>query len=382
MNWEVPLFDLAFDEREENAAREVIRSRWLTQGERTAQFERAFAERCGCAHACAVSSCTAGLHMAVHSLDLEPGSEVILPSLTFVATANTLVQAGLTPVFADVISENRPLIDHADIERKVTPKTRAIVVVHYAGYPCNMTAIVDLANRHNLRVIEDCAHAPFAEWSGRVVGTFGVAGVFSFFSNKNLSAGEGGMIVTDSAELDERFRLIRSHGMTTQTLDRHKGHAFGYDVVELGFNYRFDEIRAAIGLVQLDKVDANNAKRAECDARYRELLADIPWIRIPFQEPFPGRSSHHIFPLLLRNGAPARERLMESLRNRRIQTSIHYRPVHTMSFYQKRFPTPDEQLPVTTSLAPRLLTLPLFPDLTPDQQAKVADALRAARDEN
>jgi dTDP-4-amino-4,6-dideoxygalactose transaminase len=402
-HWEVPLFDLQFDAAEEEAVLAVLRSGWLTQGERVAQFERAFAERMGSRFACAVSSCTAGLHLAAHALGLGPGDEVILPSLTFVATANTIVQTGATPVFADVESWDRPLLDTADVERKLTPRTRAVVAVHYAGHPCNMADLADLARRRNLRLIEDCAHAPLAEWEGRKVGTFGDAGVFSFFSNKNLSTGEGGMIVTDDPSLAERFALLRSHGMTHQTLDRHKGHAFGYDVVELGFNYRYDEIRAAIGMVQLAKLESNTARRAECAARYRDLLREIAWIQIPFagqrvassesdlsdqsdpsdpsdrsDSPAAPRSVHHIFPIILLDGAPPRDRLMRFLRDRGIQTSIHFRPVHDFSFYRRRFPTFDGALPVTSALAPRLLTLPLYPTLTPAQQDKVVSALAAA----
>jgi len=380
MKWEVPLFDLDFDAAEEKAVLSVIRSGWLTQGEHVAQFESAFAERVGVRFACAVSSCTAGLHVVAHALGLGPGDEVILPSLTFVATASTIVQTGATPVFADVESADRPLLDPADVERKITSRTRAVIVAHYAGHPCDMTRLVEVARRHDLELIEDCAHAPLAVCEGRKVGTFGVAGAFSFFSNKNLTTGEGGMVVTDDAGLAQRIALLRSHAMTHQTLDRHRGHAFDYDVVELGFNYRFDEIRAAIGMVQLGKLKANNARRAECAARYRQLLADLDWIQIPFQATAPrSRAVHHIFPIVLADGAPPRQYLMQSLRKKGIQTSIHYRPIHDLSFYRERYPTPDEKLPQTMALAPRLLTLPLYPALTPAQQTKVVEGLRKAQ---
>jgi len=403
LKWKVPLFDREYDPAEEEALLAVLRSGWLTQGEKVAQFERAFAERIGSRFACAVSSCTAGLHLVAHALGLGPGDEVILPSLTFVATANAIVQTGATPVFADVESFDTPLLDAADVERKIATRTRAVVAVHYAGQPCSMTDLVAVARRHNLHLIEDCAHAPLAEWDGRKVGTFGITGVFSFFSNKNLSTGEGGMVVTDDPNLAERLALLRSHGMTHQTLDRHRGHVFDYDVVELGFNYRFDEIRAAIGLVQLEKLDSNNARRAECAARYRGLLRDIEWIQVPFvggrdsgaesdpstlsapsdssdrsDAPLASRSAHHIFPIILLDGSPLRDHLMRFLRDHRIQTSIHYRPVHDFSFYRRRFPTPDASLPVTTALAPRLLTLPLYPTLTPAQQQRVTESLQAA----
>jgi len=378
MKWQVPLFDLNYDAAEQEAALAVIRSGWLTQGEKTAEFERAFAERLGARFAHAVSSCTTGLHLALRCLGLGPGDEVIVPSLTFVASVSTIVQTGATPVFADVESADRPLLDPEDVRRKISDRTRAIVAVHYAGYPCNMSRLGELAQKHNLSLIEDCAHCPLAEWHGRKLGTFGAAGVFSFFSNKNLSTGEGGMMVTNDPELAGKVGLLRSHAMTHQTLDRHKGHAFEYDVVDLGYNYRFDEIRAAIGLVQLGKLESANSRRAECDAHYRNRLAEIEWIQIPFQPPLEGRSAYHLFPIVLKEGAPRRDRLMPFLRDRGIQTSIHYRPVHTFTFYRRNYPTSDETLPQTAALEPRLLTLPLYPTLTREQQKTVVESLRAA----
>jgi len=379
VNWEVPLFDLSLDAAEQEAVLAVLKSGWLTQGERVAEFEQAFAERMGSRFAVAVSSCTAGLHLVVHALGLGRGDEVILPSLSFVAAANVTVQTGARPVFADIESFDRPLLDPTDVERKITDRTRAIIVVHYAGHPCNMTALCEVARRHNLDIIEDCAHAPLAEWDGRKVGTFGIAGVFSFFSNKNLATGEGGMIVTDDPTLAQRLALLRSHGMTHPTLDRHKGHAFAYDVSEPGFNYRMDEMRAAIGLVQLNKLELNNALRAQCAARYCELLPDLKWIQIPLlSQKAKGKrqkSVYHIFPVILGDDAPPRDRLMEALRNDRIQTSIHYRPIHDFTFYRQCYPTPDATLPVTSALAPRLLTLPLYPTLTVEQQEKVVASL-------
>ncbi|MBM3334817.1 DegT/DnrJ/EryC1/StrS family aminotransferase [Candidatus Sumerlaeota bacterium] len=400
MNWEVPLFNLTLDAAEQEAVLAVMKSGWLTQGERVADFERTFAERLGSRFAIAVSSCTAGLHLVAHALGLGQSDEVILPSLSFVAAANVTVETGATPVFADVESFNRPLLDPVDVERKITDRTRAIIALHYAGHPCDMTALCEVAQCHNLHIIEDCAHAPLAEWDGRKVGTFGIAGVFSFFSNKNLATGEGGMIVTDDPALAQRLALLRSHGMTHPTLDRHKGHAFGYDVIEAGFNYRMDEMRAAIGLVQLNKLESNNERRAQCAARYCELLADLEWAEVPFlRQKSKGkrqkskvesqkskvkspkskvqgqRSVYHIFPIILGDDAPSRDRLMKALRDDRIQTSIHYRPIHDFTFYRQRYPTPDARLPITSALAPGLLTLPLYPTLTAEQQEKVVTSL-------
>ena len=206
----VPLFDLEYDDRERRAVLDVLDSKWLTMGERTEEFERAFADAQGAAHAIAVSSATAALHLAVRAAGVGPGDEVVVPDLTFVATAHAAVFQGAVPVLADCPSENDLTISPDDIEAKITPRTKAIVPMHYARYPCDMGAIMRLAEERGIAVIEDAAHAPGATWEGRGLGTIGVAGCFSFFSNKNLSVGEGGMFTTEDADLARRFRLTRS----------------------------------------------------------------------------------------------------------------------------------------------------------------------------
>ncbi|MDP1533876.1 MAG: DegT/DnrJ/EryC1/StrS aminotransferase family protein, partial [Rubrivivax sp.] len=254
MNWQVPLFDPDLGPEEEQAVIDVIRSKWLTMGDRTKAFERAFASETGVPVALACNSATAALHMALAALDIGPGDDVIVPSLTFVATANAVRYCGARPVFADVASLADWNVDAASIERVLTPATKAVVVVHYAGYACDMPGIMALAARRGLLVVEDVAHAPCASLDGVALGAWGDVGCFSFFSNKNMTTAEGGMVTTRRPELAERLGWLRSHGMTTLTLDRHKGHAFGYDVVALGFNYRMSELNAALGLVQLRRV--------------------------------------------------------------------------------------------------------------------------------
>lgn len=373
MSWQIPLFELKLGEEEIRAVESVLRSRWLTMGERIQEFERAFADFTGSRHAFAVSNCTAALHLANMALSIGPGDEVIVPSLTFVATANAIRYVGAKPVFAEVTSETDWSISPTDIERKITPRTRAISVVHYAGFPCDMEAIRAIADKHGLAVIEDCAHSPGATLAGRALGTLGDAGCFSFFSNKNMTTGEGGMIITDRDDLAAAFRGLRSHGMTTMTLDRHKGHAFTYDVTALGYNYRMTEMHAALGIEQLKRLPGWNVQRRERVVWYREALGALSGVTVPFVE-HRGTSAYHIMPVLLPPGAD-RPAVMEALRARGIQTSIHYRPIHTFSVFANE---PAPGLALTETIGARALTLPLFPAMTQSQVETVVAGLRAA----
>lgn len=268
MDWRVPLADLDYGEQEEEAVLKVLRSKWLTMGAVTQEFEAQFAASVGTRYALAVSNATEALHLACLALGIGPGDEVITPSLSFVATSNAVLYTGADVRLADVIGPGDLTIDPQEIERRITTRTKAIIVMHYAGYPCRMEEILSVANRHGLPVIEDAAHAPGASLNGKSLGTWGAVGCFSFFSNKNLSTGEGGMLVTDRDDIAEKTRLQRSHGMTSMTYDRYKGHAYSYDVVDLGYNYRIDEIRSALGLVQLAKLEANNVLRKTWTDRY------------------------------------------------------------------------------------------------------------------
>jgi dTDP-4-amino-4,6-dideoxygalactose transaminase len=370
--WAVPLSDLAVSDDIVEAVAKTISSGWWTMGPTVADFEEAFGAFCGAGHAIAVSSGTAALHLALLACQCGPGDEVIMPSLNFVAAANAVSHTGATPTFCDVRGPHDLNLDPADLEEAVTPRSKAILVLHYGGFPCDMGAVMEIASRHRLTVIEDAAHAPGATWQGRMCGTIGRAGCFSFFSNKNLPIGEGGMIVTDDPDLAERLRLLRSHGMTTLTWDRQRGHAHTYDVVASGFNYRLDEVRAAIGLVQLADLEAANKARARITSRYRELLDGVEGIVIPFAEA-DGTSSHHLAVAVLPEGA-SRERIQELMRRRRIQTSVHYPPIHRFSFYAKTSGA-RRGLPMTDSLAERVLTLPLYAHLQDVQVDTVSRAL-------
>ncbi len=372
MEWKVPLSDIAFGPEEEEAVLQVVRSKWLTMGAVTQQFEQEFAAYTGARHAIAVTNATAALHMACVAAGLGPGQEAILPSMTFVATANAVRYTGAQPVFADITGACDLNISPEAIEASITPRTRAILVVHYGGYASNMPAILGIARRHRLVLIEDAAHAIGSRLGYKMLGTWGDIGCFSFFSNKNMTTGEGGMLVTDDYSLAERLRLLRSHGMTSLTWDRHKGHAWSYDVVDLGFNYRIDEIRSAIGRVQLQKLERNNAARRELTSLYHELLQELcPEITLPFQD-HPGVSACHLLPILLPEGTD-RTRFMEQMKSQGVQTSIHYPPVHQFSAFQGGA---GQALRLTETVAAREVTLPLYPGLSKEQVNQVVKAVQ------
>ena len=376
MGWQVPLSDIDLGDAEVAAVEKVLRSRWLSMGPVTQEFETAFAATIDVKHAFAVSNGTTALHLAYAALGLEPGDEVIVPALTFVATANAIRYTGATPVFADVSSLDDLTISPVDIAAKITPRTRAIVVMHYGGYLCDMAAIRTLAQQHELTIVEDACHAPGAMLGREHAGALSAVGCFSFFANKNIAIGEGGMVVTNFDDLAERIRLLRSHGMTTLTWDRHRGHAASYDVVTTGFNYRLDEIHSALGLAQLGRLAKNTYRRADKVARYRAELTGLPGLAVPFRVTAAGsQPAYHLFPIIL-DPAIDRAAFMAHLRDQGIQSSIHYPPIHRFTAFRDELA--DVQLPVTEAAGEREVTLPLFPTMTDAQIEAVVIAVRAA----
>ncbi len=354
-------------EEEKAALAAVIDAGWITMGDRVRAFERAFADGQGVQDAVAVSSCTAGLHLVLAALGLGPGDEVLVPAATFVATANCVLHVGATPVFVDIEDLDLPLMSLTDASAKVTERTRAVILVNYAGYLPDRDRWRAFAEARGLLLIEDAAHAAGVEGAGAI----GDAGVFSFYGNKNMTTAEGGMVIARDSALLDRVRNLRGHGMTSGTQQRLTGHANGYDVTALGFNYRMDEFRAAIGLVQLAKLPAWNAKRRSLTETYRSLLErDCPDVLMPFSEP--RASAHHILPILLPQGVD-RQRLADSMRADGVQTSVHYAPLHHFTYYRDRFP--DVSLPRTEEFARRELTLPLHPKMEERDVATVTQAL-------
>jgi dTDP-4-amino-4,6-dideoxygalactose transaminase len=371
----VPLADVLVDDELRRAVDEVVDSGWWSMGPRVEEFEREFAGFVGVEHALAVANGTAALHLALLASGVGPGDEVVLPSLNFVAAANSIAHTGATPVFCDIVGADDLNLDPADLEGVIGPSTKAVVVLHYGGFPCDMEAVRNIAERHRLLVIEDAAHAPGATWRGERCGALGLLGCFSFFSNKNMPVGEGGMVTTDDDDLAERLRLLRSHGMTTLTWARHRGHASSYDVLLPGFNYRLDELRASMGLVQLRRLPSENAGRAQISARYREALHGRGGVTLPFGQLEEGTTSaHHLAVALMPEGR--RDDIRAALAENRIQTSIHYPPIHLFSHYSSNGVA--RALPRTEAVAERVVTLPLFAHMQDEQVELVIDNVLAA----
>jgi dTDP-4-amino-4,6-dideoxygalactose transaminase len=374
MKWRYPLSDIDLGKEEEQEVLRVLRSGWLSTGPVTERFEKAFSGYLGGRYAIAVSSGTGALHLALACLGLGEGDEVILPSLTFIATANAVLYAGAKPVFADIVGKEDLNISSEEIEKKITGKTKAIMVMHYGGYPCEMKAILRIAKRHGLYVIEDAAHAPGAEVGGRKCGLVGDIGCFSFFSNKNLVTGEGGMVVTRNKTWAEGVRRMRSHGMEALSWDKYRGHLSSYDIKGIGYNYRTTEIQSALGLAQLKKLDRNNRKRKRLVEIYREELEENNDVSIPFSK-FGGNPSYHLFPILV---APRinRNRVMQGLKDFGIQTSVHYPPVHLFSLYRRRFGFREGTFPKTEEVSRREVTLPLHPRMNREDVKWIAKRIK------
>jgi dTDP-4-amino-4,6-dideoxygalactose transaminase len=371
MSWRVPLADVVIAEDDLAAVIDTYRSGWLSMGPRTEEFEAAFASYTGARHALAVANGTAALHLMTLAAGLGPGDEVVVPSLTFVATVNAIAYTGATPVFADVVSLTEPWLSAAAAERAITPRTRAVMSMTYGGHSGETEELRTLCEARGLTLLEDTAHAAGSRLHDRHLGTYGAAGAFSLFSNKNLAVGEGGLVTTDDDDLAARMRLLRSHGMTTLTWDRHRGHASTYDVVALGFNYRMDEPRAALATRRLGRLDAENQARGRLDARYREAFAALGLDCA--LAPVDGlRSAHHLFTVVLGEDAD-RDAFRAELAQRGIQTSLHYPPVHRFSIYAEAAAGAD--LPLTDAYAARTVTLPLFAHMSAEQQDLVIEAV-------
>lgn len=376
--------DCDLGEDEALAVAEVVRGKWLSVGPRTAEFEAAFAVAMDVPHAVSVSNCTAGLHLALLAVGVGPGDEVLVPSFTFVASVNAVLYCQATPVYVDIAGPDDLNLAVDELEKKITPRTKAMVVVHMAGFPADMDRIMAVARRHHVKVVEDACHAIGATYEGAAdspyrgmkAGTIGDVGCFSFFANKNLVTGEGGMIVSRDESVAQYVRLGRSHGMTKTSWDKASGRASGYDVVQLGYNYRGTELTAALGLIQLRKLDANNAARRAAVAVYREALTAA---RLPLRVPFADRlqdSAHHIFPVVL-DDASGVTPLREALTAAGVQTTHHYQPVHRFTHVAGYLPAAG-QLVQTDDVAAREVTLPLHPLLTADDVVDIVGRLSRA----
>jgi dTDP-4-amino-4,6-dideoxygalactose transaminase len=353
-----------------------LRSGWIGTGPKVGRFETMLTEYVGAPHARCVSSCTAALILALEVLGLGAGDEVLVPAMTFVASANAVEHAGAIPVLVD----SEPGTGQMDLEAAeaaITERTRAIMPVHLAGRPIDMDRLAALAQRHDLRVVEDAAHAIGAEWRGRRIGAFGNVTAFSFYVTKNISTIEGGALLTASAELAEEVERLALHGLSLGAWQRFSDAGFKhYEVVRPGYKYNMTDVQAALGLHQLPQLDAWIDRRAELWERYDEMLADLPLSTPPPAEP-DTRHARHLYQILVAPEAPLdRDALLAGLHERRIGTGVHYRGVHLHPYYRDRYGLAPEDFPVASSISERTLSLPLDPKITAADQDDVVAALR------
>ena len=354
-----------------------LKSGWLGTGPKVQRFEQMFRSYKGTSYAMAVNSCTAALHLAMLALEIKENDEVIVPAMTFAATANAVIHAGGTPVFADCEKDTMN-IDPEDIERKITPRTRAIVPVHFAGRACNMKKILDIAERHDLRIVEDAAHAIETEYHGKKAGTFGELGCFSFYVTKNIVTGEGGMVVTDNEEYADRIKILALHGMSKDAWKRFSDEGYRhYNVVYAGYKYNMMDIQAAIGIHQLPRIDRYWERRKQIWDRYSRAFEGIPVITpSPVEENT--RHSYHLYTLLLDTDklSITRDRFLDEMTRRNIGVGVHYIALHLHPYYQKRYAYRQGELPVSEWISERTVSLPLSAKLTNEDTEDVIDAVQ------
>jgi len=364
----VPFHRAAVGEEEVAAVSEVLRSGWLTMGPRTQQFERQFAQYIGAPYALAVSSCTAALHLALEAIDLRPGDEVLLPTTTFTATAEAVTYLGGRPVLVDVDQQTMNL-DPDDAARRLTRRTRAILPVHFAGQPCDLAPLQELASRHGLRMVEDAAHALPASYRGQAIGGISEFTAFSFYATKPLTTGEGGIIATLNAQAAERIQMMRLHGIGRDAWKRYRDEgSWRYEVREAGYKYNFTDLQAAIGLVQLQKCDAMQQARRRIAEQYVLGLQSLEEIELPAIQP-DRESSWHLFVLRLHLDRLAidRDQFIEELKHRGIGCSVHFIPLHLHPFYQRAFGYRGGDFPKAEAEYHRCISLPIYPTMEADE---------------
>ncbi len=362
----IPVFKPFSDEKEMRNLKEVIDSGWWGMGPRTSEFENKFATYIGAKHALGLNSATAALHLALMCIGVKD-LEVITPSMTFVSTNHAILYNGGIPVFCDVEPDNLN-VTAANIEKLITPKTRAIIVVHYGGYACDMDPIMELAKQHNLYVVEDCAHACGGRYKGKMLGTIGHFGSFSFQAVKNLSTGDGAMLVTNDDEWATRIKRLRWVGISKDTFERGAGNSYDwfYDVTEAGFKYHMNDIMAAIGLAQLEKLDWMNARRRNITEQYKEAFATVPQISVPPVKSYMFPACHNFVIKTER-----RDELRQHLMMNGISSGVHYYPNHLFEMYKPYY----KELPVSETIWKKLVTLPLYPGMTEDEFKHVIRAI-------
>ncbi len=342
----------------------ALQSRWLTGGPKVGEFETKFAQFVDTSFAVATSNCTAALHLGLLACGIRQGDEVIVPVFTFAATANAALFCGAKPVFVDVDDESLS-IDHDRVRDAVTSKTKAIIPVHYAGQPCDMDEIVEIARKKGIKIVEDCAHSTGARYMGRMTGSIGDFGAFSFYPTKNMTTCEGGMGTTNDAEIYRKVRLLREHAMTKTALERAEAASWQYDVVDLGYNYRMNEIEATLGLTQLSRLKEMNRRRVEIARRYDSGLSGLKGVRSPVRMP----NRDHVFYLYVirvdkDEYGQSRDELYNHLRERGIECGVHFTPLHMLTFYRDKLGYRRGDFPVAEKAFEEVLTLPIYPSLS------------------
>jgi len=374
----IPVFHPNYGKEEIAAVNDVIKSGWIGLGPKTEEFEKLFAAYTGSPYAIALNSATAALHLSLMAANIGKKDEVIVPSLTFTSTVGVVQYVGAIPVFADITKETL-CISPDDIEKKITKQTKAIIPVHYGGYPCDMDRLLKIANKHSLIIIEDAAHACGSIYHNKKIGNISPFTCFSFHAVKNLATGDGGMITVKDKNIAARLRQLRWMGINKDTWDRvenvseddiksYKTYGWYYEVKELGYKYHMNDLAAALGIVQLKKLDKSNRKRRELANRYTKMLQNLPEVMCPMKDPN-SISAQHNYVIRCEN----RDKLHLFLRERNVSSGVHYMPIHLQPYYRKLFP--NIHLPITESEWKLLLTLPLYPDLTKQQQNHIVSSI-------
>ena len=368
----IPYGRQCIDEADIQAVVDVLRSDWLTTGPKVKEFEHAFACHVGAGHAVAVTNGTAALHAAIYALNIGPGDEVIVPAITFVATANAVVYQGATPVFVDV-DPSSLLIDPGRIEDRITNKTKAIIAVDYAGHPCDYDVLRDIAKRCSLHLMDDACHALGGSYRGRPVGSLAELNTFSLHPVKPITTGEGGIVTTDNAELAVRMRLFRNHGITTDHRQREAMGSWFYEMIDLGYNYRLTDFQCALGLSQLNKLAGWVIRRREIAAHYDAAFIDMPSVRPLTVRPDVGHA-YHLY--VVRLCGKDRETVFNGLRAEDIGVNVHYIPVHLHPFYQQRFGTSPGLCPAAEQAYKEIITLPMHPAMSDNMVDSVIEAMK------
>lgn len=373
----LPFSTPAIGDDEINEVVDSLRSGWITTGPKVKRFEDAFKAYIGADYAVPLSSATAGLHLTLLALKIKEGDEIITTPMTFASTVSMIILAGGTPVLAD-IEPGTLNISIAEIRKKITPRTRAVIPVHFAGQSCDMDPIFALAKDHNLTVIEDAAHAVGTEYKGRKVGTFDSISIFSFHPNKNITTGEGGMVCTPDESLAEEISLLKFHGMSREAWKRFAASGSpNYDIMLPGFKYNMMDIQAAIGIHQLPRLDGFIERRKEIAEQYNQAFAELPELALPTYAPYQQRHAWHLYTPLIKTELLSidRDRFMAELKDRNIGTGLHYRAIHHHSWYREHLGLVDADLPVASYASDRILSLPLFPDMADQDASDVIEAV-------